>query len=351
MAARVTMSDVARRAGVSAKTVSNVLRGAPGASPETRQRVLEAVTALGYRLNPSASALRSGRRGRITLAIPTLQQPLYAALAQGLMRAAAHTSVVLELTQGEADREQEILAGSWAKRSDAAVLVPRGVDPASLACGEVAQTKSPLVLIADSGPPDLPRVSCPPEAQVKLVAAHLRALGRLRPAVVGVAEAADHWTGACVQGLRESGLRVDDDAVIRVGVPDGMLGGVEAVARLAHAALPVNAMVCHNDALAAGAVSALRRRGVQVPAEVVVVGRGNTDAAAFATPTLTSVDLDLPAMAEGALTLLGIGPAGGRREESLPPHLTQARLVTTTPALSARGSTVDGAGAGPERLG
>ncbi|SHE24365.1 Hypothetical protein ACGLYG10_0566 [Actinomyces glycerinitolerans] len=351
MAARVTMSDVARRAGVSTKTVSNVLRGAPGASTATRRRVLEAVTALDYRLNPSASALRSGRRGSITLAIPTLQQPLYAALAQELMRAADDTTVILELTSGEAEHEQEILAGSWARRSDAAVLVPRALDPASLPAGEASASPAPLALIADSGPVGVPRVSCPLDAQAALVAAHLRSLGRIRPAVVGVASAADRWTRACVRGLRESGLRVDDDAVLRVGSPDGMLGGVEAVARLAYTGLPVDAVVCHNDALAAGAVSALRRRGVRVPLEVAVIGRGNTDAAAFATPTLTSVDLDLPAIARGALSLLSIGADATGSEGSPAPGPLEPRPVETTPALSVRGSTVDDAGAAPGRRG
>jgi len=350
VAARVTMSDVARRAGVSTKTVSNVLRGAPGASTATRRRVLEAVTALDYRLNPSASALRSGRWGSITLAIPTLQQPLYAALAQELMRAADDTTVILELTSGEAEREQEILAGSWARRSDAAVLAPRALDPASLPAGE-ASSPAPLALIADSGPVGVPRVSCPLDAQAALVAAHLRSLGRIRPAVVGVASAADRWTRACVRGLRESGLRVDDDAVLRVGSPDGMLGGVEAVARLAYTGLPVDAVVCHNDALAAGAVSALRRRGVRVPLDVAVIGRGNTDAAAFATPTLTSVDLDLPAMARGALSLLSTGADATGSKDSPAPGPLEPRPVETTPTLSVRGSTVDDAGAAPERRG
>ncbi|WP_103063823.1 LacI family DNA-binding transcriptional regulator [Actinomyces qiguomingii] len=347
MAARVTMSDVARRAGVSTKTVSNVLRGAPGASPQTRRRVLEAVQALGYRINTSASALRSGRRGSITLAIPTLQQPLYAALAQELMRAAASTSVILELTRGEPAREREILAGSWGRRSDAAVLVPRGLDPASWRDAEVATAGAPLVLVADDGPAGLPRVSCPPRDQAALVAAHLRSLGRLRPAVVGVCDEADRWTSTCVRVLREAGLSIDSESVIRVAAPDDMLGGIEAVSRLAHAGAPVDAVVCHNDALAAGAVSALRRRAVRVPLDVAVIGRGNTDAAAFATPTLTSVDLNLPAAAKGALALLDLGAAASGVETQDTPTRPEPRLVTTAPTLSVRGSTVDGAGAGP----
>ena len=94
MAQQVTMQDVAEVAGVSAKTVSNVLRGAAGASQATREKVLSAVRASGYRLNAGAAALRSGRHGAVALAVPTLQQPVYAHLAEALMRAAGEVQVV-----------------------------------------------------------------------------------------------------------------------------------------------------------------------------------------------------------------------------------------------------------------
>ena len=85
MAGRVTMADVAAAAGVSAKTVSNVLGDRGGYSPETGARVLAAVAGLGYRLNADARALRSRRSGVIALALPTLRQPMYAALAQAVL--------------------------------------------------------------------------------------------------------------------------------------------------------------------------------------------------------------------------------------------------------------------------
>ncbi|MDU0348752.1 LacI family DNA-binding transcriptional regulator [Actinomyces sp. MRS3W] len=338
MAARVTMSDVAARAGVSAKTVSNVLHGAPGASPETRRRVMEAVTQLDYRLNTSASALRSGRRGSITLAIPTLQQPLYAALAQEVMKAAGGVAVILELTRGEPDREQEILDGTWARQSDAAILVPRGLDPTAQSPTDDTPSERALVLIADDGPPALPRAACPASAQAELIAAHLRELSRHHPAVVGISSDADRWTAACTEQLRRAGLTVDDELVLRADSPDGLLGGVEAVARLAHAGAPVDAVVCHNDALAAGVTSALRRRGVRVPDDVAVIGRGDTETAIFSTPTLTSVSLDLPALASAALGLLGPDPT--RADDDA------ARVIEIAPALSVRDSTVNSAGAG-----
>lgn len=80
-ARRVTMEDVARLANVSAKTVSNVLNGNPKATQETKERVLEAVDRLGYRLNVTARNLRQGRTGQISLAIPELKNPYFGELA------------------------------------------------------------------------------------------------------------------------------------------------------------------------------------------------------------------------------------------------------------------------------
>lgn len=323
MSERVTMSDVAARAGVSAKTVSNVLRGVEGASPSTRARVLEAVESLGYRLNPSASALRSGRRGAITLAAPTLLQPLVADLAEALMRAAGPVPVILELTRGRAEQEEAVLAGDWLRRSGAAVLVPRALDPARME----TDLGLPLVLLADDGPAGLSRVGCPPDEQVRIVGAHLREQGCSSPAVIGTREPADRWTEACVRGLG-----VDEELVVRVEDPDGVRGGVEAVSRLLRCGRRVDAVVCHNDALATGAMGTLLRRGVRVPQDVVVVGRGDTETAAFAVPALTSVSTGADLLAQAVLEILA-------------PHLDgqpagPARTVHVTPGLIARESSL-----------
>ena len=178
MAAQVTMQQVADLAGVSAKTVSNVMRGTGGASQATRERVLAAVRELGYRVNPRAAALRSGRHEAIALAVPTLQQPTYALLAAELMRAAEPASVVLELTRGERRTELALLQGSWRSRCDALVLVPRGTDPAAQAYRDADDA---VVLIADDGPAELTRITCPPQTQGDLVARHLSDLGGAAP--------------------------------------------------------------------------------------------------------------------------------------------------------------------------
>ena len=327
MAAQVTMQRVAELAGVSAKTVSNVMRGTGGASQATRERVLAAVRELGYRVDPRAAALRSGRHEAIALAVPTLQQPIYALLAAELMRAAGPVPVVLEPTRAERGAELALLRGSWRSRCDALVLVPRGTDPAAQGYEDADPA---VVLIADDGPAGLTRITCPPRAQGDLVARHLSGLGRRRAAVLGVTDPADRWTEACEAALRRAGLEVPPQAVIRLSGPDGVRGGVEAVTRLLHQGSDVEAVVCHNDAIASGALSTLLRRGARVPEDVVVIGRGDTEAAAFAIPPLTSVSCAAEATAAGVMA---------RFRARLADPLPQPRTVEVAPALTVRHSS------------
>ena len=94
---RVTLKDVALRAGVSAKTVSNVVNGTGRFSPEVRARVESAVAALNYVPNFSARGLRNGRTGLICLALPNLSTPYSAELIREFVLAAARRDLGVQI--------------------------------------------------------------------------------------------------------------------------------------------------------------------------------------------------------------------------------------------------------------
>src|SRR5689334_17671683 len=106
-----TMRDVARLAGVSVKTVSNVVNDFPHVSVATRTRVLAAITELGYQMNFSARNLSRGRTGMITLAVPELRLPYFAELTDEVIVAAAARgyTVLVEQTGGTRERELDVL--------------------------------------------------------------------------------------------------------------------------------------------------------------------------------------------------------------------------------------------------
>lgn len=140
----VRMRDVAQRAGVSLKTVSNVINHYPHVTPATRARVETAIAELDYRPNLGARSLRSGRCGMIALAIPDLAQLYFAGLAAAVGRAAKNrgVAVLIEQTEGDAVAEQLVLDGLRDRLVDGILLWP------TASAGAAAPSR-PVVLLGD----------------------------------------------------------------------------------------------------------------------------------------------------------------------------------------------------------
>ncbi|MCW5253451.1 MULTISPECIES: LacI family DNA-binding transcriptional regulator [unclassified Streptomyces] len=127
---RPTMKDVAARAGVGLKTVSRVVNGEPGVTPETEHRVQEAIDALGFRRNDSARVLRKGRTASIGLVLEDLADPFYGPLSRAVEEVArAHGALLINGSSAEdPDREQELVLALCARRVDGLVVIPAGDD-------------------------------------------------------------------------------------------------------------------------------------------------------------------------------------------------------------------------------
>ncbi|MGW1895626.1 LacI family DNA-binding transcriptional regulator [Streptomyces sp. NPDC002004] len=127
---RPTMKDVAARAGVGLKTVSRVVNGEPGVTPDTEHRVQEAIEALGFRRNDSARVLRKGRTASIGLVLEDLADPFYGPLSRAVEEVArAHGALLINGSSAEdPDREQELVLALCARRVDGLVVIPAGDD-------------------------------------------------------------------------------------------------------------------------------------------------------------------------------------------------------------------------------
>ncbi|WP_143343106.1 LacI family DNA-binding transcriptional regulator, partial [Crossiella equi] len=144
----VSLKDVAALAGVSVKTVSNVVNDYAHVSEQTRARVRAAIAELGYQPNLTARHLRYGRSGIITLALPELDIPYFAELARAVIGSAEASSfaVFIEQTEGLRDRELLIASGARGRTVDGVILSPLALDEADLA-GLV--TDLPVVLLGE----------------------------------------------------------------------------------------------------------------------------------------------------------------------------------------------------------
>lgn len=336
--ARVTVHDVARRAGVSQPTVSLVISGNPTArvAPATRERVLSAVRELGYRPNVLARGLVQSRSYSLGIVIPDLRNPFFIDVVSGAERVAADEGFAVLLCNAmevPAQRHVEALRG---RQIDGIIIDALGA--ASLPDEALAGIN--VVLIDE--PENVHRgvVSDAPAAG-RLAAEHLLALGHRRLGVLG--PASDAWgfrmrERGFLQTLRAAGVGVDSEWLRRA--PATVAGGYTAMQALlaatsgSDAARPT-ALFCLSDLMALGALKACAEAGVAVPRQLSIVGCDDIETARLVTPALTTVAVPARELgARAARMLIRL-----LRGETVPPAKPlPVRLVvrgSTAPAAAA----------------
>ncbi|MFI0236010.1 LacI family DNA-binding transcriptional regulator [Streptomyces sp. NPDC016845] len=308
VAARPRIKDVAEYAGVSPKTVSNVINDYEHVSDRTREVVREAIDALGYRVNIAGRQLRQGRTGMITLAVPELDVAYFSELAKHVMTEADKRgqTVLLHQTGGVRERELAALHGFDARFTDGVILSPLALHPRDLATRDRAL---PVVLLGErpaEGTTD--HVAVDNVRAAREATEHLLARGRRRIAVIGGRvrgpQGTDRLrTDGYREALKEAGVAFDSALVVPVDAYHWQ-DGARAAAALIDAGPDPDALLCLNDHLALGALRALHERGRAVPEDLDVVGFDDIEASRFSVPSLTTVAPDKREIARAAVALL-----------------------------------------------
>ena len=302
---RPTLADVAAAAGVSAKTVSNVVLGRQEVSEATRQAVLAAVAQCGYEVNLAGRGLASGRTGRVAVAVPNIYQPYFAELAERLILAfEAHGLTTMLWIGHDAAAERDAVLGARTRDVDGVILCPHTVIPPE----DAAVPRRPVVQLGGVPTSRWDCVVMGEREGAEAITRHLLETGRRRIAVV--------WNGD--PGTRPSDVRFAGHlaALEAYGVPydpalvvcgsdwDRRASGYEAMVGLLRSGVSFDAALCINDAIAAGALRALRRSGVRVPEDVAVTGFDDTDEGEFTLPALSSVSPQQEEMVARAVDML-----------------------------------------------
>lgn len=310
------LKDVADLAGVSIKTVSNVVHGYTHVTSETRQRVQAALEALHYQPNLPARFLRKARVGVLALAIPDLSVPYFSELGDAIIRAATDHNymVLLDHTGGERANELLVMQGLRPHLIDGVILSPLALQHEDLLArhGDL-----PLVLLGERFyDVHYDHVAIDNVAAARLATQHIISLGRRRIAAIGAQEDISGETARLrlrgyTEALHEAGYPLDPTLIVPAR-SFHRSDGRDAMLHLLRLEQPPDAVFCFNDLLALGALRALDERGLRVPEDVAVVGFDDIEDGRFATPSLTTIAPDKQQIAQLAVSFL-LGRCNGTR--------------------------------------
>jgi LacI family transcriptional regulator, gluconate utilization system Gnt-I transcriptional repressor len=316
------MSDVARRAGVSAMTVSRALKDGASIAPDTRERIMKAVEELGYVLDQSAGSLSSKRTGFVAALIPSINNSNFADTTRGLTDALEGSGLQLLLgyTDYSVEREEQLIETMLKRRPEGIVVTGGRHTPRGRKLLE--QSGIPVVETWDLPPSPVRHVVgfSNAEASAALVK-YLHGKGYRRIAFIGGTtnrdtRGADRRAGY-ETAMTELGL--SDSRVISFGTPPiSMKQGGEAIVRLIEQWPGVEAAICVSDLSAFGAIMECHRRKWPVPERIAIAGFGDFEIASCCYPAITTVGVHCYDIGNRAGDLLLRAIEGERVGRSVP---------------------------------
>jgi DNA-binding LacI/PurR family transcriptional regulator len=330
---RPTISDVARRAGVTRAAVSFALNGQPGVSAATRERIVAIAEEMGFQPSSAARALSNGQADAFGLVIGrpagTLGfEPFYMQFISGIQAELAPDHIALLLTLAE-DQATEIAAYKawWAQRRVDGVLVV-DLEPKDQRVAVLQQLHLPAVVVGTPrGSGSFPAVWSDDAATMRTVVRYLAGLGHRRIARVSGISRYFHTqirTDAFEEATRSGGL----EAVV-AEADFTSEHGAEATRTLLQSARPPTAIVYDNDLMAVAGLGQAQHMGLDVPADLSIVAWDDSALCELVHPPLTAMHRDIA----------GLGAEAARRLRNLAAGERVAHFQAPPPVLTPRGST------------
>lgn len=305
MSFRPTIADVAREAGVSRQTVSRALNNKGEISSDTLRRVREVIDRLDYRPSSIARGLATHRTLTIGLVVPDIANPFFADIGRGADDAAhaAGYSLLLCNTVEDAGREATILR----------LLEQRGVDGVVLCSSRLPEdelvdlvTHHAAAVLVNRTMPGYGSVCVDDAWGAGVMVRHLLAGGRRTIGCLAgppISYSGRERARGYAEAMAVAGR--DPAPALTVRCPSlDLEGGRSAALSLLSERPDVDAIVCHNDLVAVGALRACAERGRRVPADVAVAGADDIMLAALVTPALTTLRIDRQVIGTIALQML-----------------------------------------------
>lgn len=306
MVRRITIKDIARKAGVSPQTVSRAINDKSEIRPETRARVLRIAEQLGYQPNRVARSLATQRTQNVGLVVPDVANPFFASVARGIQDTAHQNqyNVFLCNTDENVEREQSAILSLEAQRVDGILLCSSRLPEADLL--QLADRYQPLVLVNRSIPhPQTGCVLVDDARAMQEAVQYLIDLGHRRIGLLA-GPSKSHSGQQRVQGyhraMRAAGLAAP--ARWQIHCSPQVDGGQAAAHKLLERAPELTVLVAYNDLVAVGALRACAELELQVPKDCAILGCDDVLLAALVSPPLTTIHIPTYKLGQTAMGLL-----------------------------------------------
>jgi DNA-binding LacI/PurR family transcriptional regulator len=347
---RVSIKDIARAAGVSYSTVSRALNDNPAISQEVRTRIQGLALTMGYTPNALAQGLLSRRTNSIGLVITTISDPFFVDILKGVEEVAqeADISVFLATSNNDPDREIKIIETFSRRRVDGVIVAASRIS--SEYTRRLEKVPIPVVTVNNQAEGDyrnLYSISVDDYLGGRLAMQHLIGLGHRRIGYIGVSNrpgSNSRRMEAYLDALREQGITPQDDwlCINQTTARGDLDGDLNAGQCLAPALIQagITALFCYCDTVAVGAILACRKLGIDVPAQISVVGFDDNDLCEIVCPALTTVGQPKREMGQTAMRMLLASIDG----EMVSDHVVKPYLVvrdSTAPVRVDRKSNLE----------
>lgn len=321
-----TIRDVAAAAQVSTATVSKFINGAQRFSPKVEAAIESAIAGLGYKSNPLAKSMITGRTNTIGLSVLDITNPHFSSILKGANRVAHDQgySVLLVDTEETPSRERRTLE-ELSRRVDGMIVFSRMREHEM---GWMTEIDKPLVFFGSLAELPLPTVASDDHAGAYMLAQHLRMLGHRRIAYLGFSKSRrdEERLGGIRESLNAAGL---DLAIFDAEAPS-LAEGERLCSAIVLGSRRPDALICYNDLMALGFMKEASNLGIAIPQDISVVGFDNIPYGKYTTPALTTVDLQSERMGATAMEKL-LAVIRGEPVE---------KLTKVAPQLILRASTI-----------
>ena len=332
-----TLRDVAAEAGVSPMTASNALRGKPGVKESTRAKVIAAAKKLNYRINLTASMLKSGRSNIIHVIVNEFDSPFYSKLTQALSNEIVSRGLIpfIEQTQYSPDAAEHALSSNpfSGQLFDGEILHATGLGT-NVPLSKLNGGRPFVLLDACEETPTVDAVNFPNEEAERAAMQHLIDRGCRNIAIVGHRFAPRAiWRMPRTRSLCDCAahaercrrrLPMTSRWYSKPGCANGIIAGhaiAERIlaARSGHGGTEFDGACCANDFAAFGVIRGLVDRGLRVPQDVKVIGFDGVTSGSYTTPALSTIQVDFTQLAKFSVDMLSERIDHGT-DEALPPR-------------------------------